>query len=292
MTNIRIENYCPTDGYNWEDIFLTNLMGVRVGDNLLPDTDGDGLSDRFETDPANIDKYGINVLTAFSLQAQVASQYYADLTLVTLGLDKNDRLNLRNCNTVSSNSSSAGTDSDNDALTDCEELLLGTDKNKPDSDGDGVPDGLEMRFGLNPLSPNDADLDPDQDGLSSYEEVRRNLPWNLSNTELISQQSFQYSNNTYVQNNKSCHNFLISNIPIIETPNGNHIIVYMIEKKLNPNNAVGGEITRLKVFNYWFPTSLLDNLELSITSSNINNNLASLVQTVCYDKTGLVMTCP
>ncbi|WP_223636389.1 Ig-like domain-containing protein [Corallococcus sp. EGB] len=52
-------------------------------------------------------------------------------------------------------------DSDNDGLTDAEEIALGTDPNNPDSDGDGIPDGIEVKVGhTNPL-----DDDSDDDGI-------------------------------------------------------------------------------------------------------------------------------
>ncbi|MHA1353007.1 MAG: hypothetical protein ACTSPP_09495, partial [Candidatus Heimdallarchaeaceae archaeon] len=45
-------------------------------------------------------------------------------------------------------------DSDNDSLTDYEEVkIYGTDPNNDDSDGDGDPDGKEIENGLDPLNP-------------------------------------------------------------------------------------------------------------------------------------------
>ncbi|MDO8617899.1 MAG: calcium-binding protein [Candidatus Uhrbacteria bacterium] len=43
------------------------------------------------------------------------------------------------------------TDSDQDGLTDEQELKLGTDPHNPDTDGDGYPDGEEVQKGYNPL---------------------------------------------------------------------------------------------------------------------------------------------
>ena len=53
--------------------------------------------------------------------------------------------------------------------------LLGTNPQDPDSDGDGLPDGWELRFALNPLSPCETNAliglsDPDGDGLSNLKE--------------------------------------------------------------------------------------------------------------------------
>ena len=42
-------------------------------------------------------------------------------------------------------------DSDDDRLSDSEELELGTDPNNPDTDGDGISDGTEVEEGTDPL---------------------------------------------------------------------------------------------------------------------------------------------
>jgi hypothetical protein len=52
----------------------------------------------------------------------------------------------------------------------------------PDTDGDGVPDWWESRYALNPLSQNDAALDPDGDGLSNLQEFLNATDPNVANT--------------------------------------------------------------------------------------------------------------
>ncbi len=60
-------------------------------------------------------------------------------------------------------------DSDNDGLTNSQELLAKTDPNNPDSDGDGLLDGIEVyTWHTNPLNP-----DSDGDGLNDSEEINR-----------------------------------------------------------------------------------------------------------------------
>ena len=62
----------------------------------------------------------------------------------------------------------ATVDSDNDGLSDAEELQLGTDPRNPDTDGDGLFDGEEEKvYHTNPL-----DKDTDKDGYSDGEEVQ------------------------------------------------------------------------------------------------------------------------
>ena len=71
-------------------------------------------------------------------------------------------------------------DSDQDGLSDAEELKLGTDPLLADSDHDGLGDGFEVKVALDPLHPNmvcntDASQDSDHDGLNDCEETFLNL---------------------------------------------------------------------------------------------------------------------
>ncbi|NPC68618.1 OmpA family protein [Corallococcus exiguus] len=79
----------------------------------------------------------------------------------------------------------AGTvDSDNDGLTDEEEILAGTDPNNPDTDGDGIPDGIEVKVGgTDPLDSDsdddgilDGNEDKDHDGIVDADETDPNNP--------------------------------------------------------------------------------------------------------------------
>ena len=58
----------------------------------------------------------------------------------------------------------ASRDTDGDGLADGEELKLGTDPRRVDTDGDGMPDGWELKNGLNPLA-QDGSGDSDGDGV-------------------------------------------------------------------------------------------------------------------------------
>ncbi|MBM4391461.1 MAG: putative metal-binding motif-containing protein [Deltaproteobacteria bacterium] len=64
-------------------------------------------------------------------------------------------------------------DSDDDQLTDAEEVARGTNPNNADTDGGGVSDGAEVKVdGTNPLDPgDDVPTDTDGDGLTDSEET-------------------------------------------------------------------------------------------------------------------------
>jgi hypothetical protein len=55
-------------------------------------------------------------------------------------------------------------DSDEDGLTDSQEVLYGTNPNNPDSDGDGFNDGEEVGAGTSPTDPTSTPVPPDTDG--------------------------------------------------------------------------------------------------------------------------------
>ena len=66
-------------------------------------------------------------------------------------------------------------DSDNDGLTDGEEVALGTDATDADSDNDGQTDGAEVTAGTDATDATDLFVDTDGDGISdAYEDKCRN----------------------------------------------------------------------------------------------------------------------
>ncbi len=71
-------------------------------------------------------------------------------------------------------------DTDNDGLSDYVEVrVTHTEPLIADTDNDGISDGWEIEFDLNPLSPDDAAEDPDQDGLTNLaESIAQTDPFN------------------------------------------------------------------------------------------------------------------
>ncbi|MFH1366484.1 MAG: hypothetical protein ABIH38_00650 [Patescibacteria group bacterium] len=99
-------------------------------------------------------------------------------------LTDNSDLNLNlNTNQAQDDSEivSLAIDSDNDGLTDMEEIIYGTDKNNPDTDGDGHLDGAEVENGYNPNGV--GKLDSDNDGLSDADEERYGTDKNNPDTD-------------------------------------------------------------------------------------------------------------
>jgi hypothetical protein len=93
---------------------------------------------------------------------------------------------------------SPGRDTDSDGLSDLDEYRNGTDPHNPDTDRDGMNDGWEVSWGLLPMDPSDAALDPDGDRVPNFREssigtvptgIYKVLPWApetpVENPELI-----------------------------------------------------------------------------------------------------------
>lgn len=67
-------------------------------------------------------------------------------------------------------------DSDQDGLSDQEELVYGTDPKNPDSDGDGYSDGTEIKSGYDPLKPAPGDkiIKSNKKIKENYEDIQDN----------------------------------------------------------------------------------------------------------------------
>jgi transglutaminase-like putative cysteine protease len=141
-----------TDNDGLEDGVEIDTVGT---DPTNPDTDDDGLEDGFEyNNDFNLTQDGIQRLDPLNRDTdgggvKDGTEYYNSLD----PLDPTDDITLR--------------DTDDDGLTDEDEIELGTDLNNPDSDKDGLLDGKEVHgFKTDPLRP-----DTDDDGLLDGEET-------------------------------------------------------------------------------------------------------------------------
>ncbi len=121
-------------------------------DPLYTDSDGDTLSDGDEA------RYGLDPTSRDS-----------DFDGVEDGDEREALVDLDGDGLVGA----ADPDMDDDGLTDLEEQeTYRTDERSRDTDGDGIPDGVEVRWGLDPLDRTDGVLDLDDDGLTNQQEYR------------------------------------------------------------------------------------------------------------------------
>lgn len=113
------------------------------------------------------------------------------------------------------------TDSDGDGFFDCEERYSGTNKVGSDSDGDGLLDFWEFRFGTAP-DINDAADDFDWDAVTNGEEVRIATDPLFESKSGRSQMAYRYNlTESAVIDGRRCYDFNVSNITISEVISDN-----------------------------------------------------------------------
>jgi len=127
---------------------LDTRLNVPLSLSASLDLDEDGIADDWEV--AN----GLNQLTANDAILDVDGDGRTALQEFQAGTDPNDR--------------------DEDGIINTEEIAQGYDIDNPDQDGDDILDGWEVANGLDPTNINDAQLDPDADGLSNLAEFTNN----------------------------------------------------------------------------------------------------------------------
>lgn len=111
-------------------------------------------------------------------------------------------------------------DTDGDGLSQYAEAYLKTRPTLVDSDADGVPDGMEVRYGLDPSNRLVSGIDTDADGTSDTEEFR--LGSNPVTRDVPFQQkgAYQFAVKSEVQADDSvCYDFKVSNLQLVTPPN-------------------------------------------------------------------------
>jgi hypothetical protein len=110
-------------------------------------------------------------------------------------------------------------DTDGDGLTQFEEDYLKTRTGIVDSDGDGVPDGVEARWGLDPLQSHPAGIDTDGDGVPDDKELRADSNPTRRDAAFYERNGYQYEVLAQVQPDDSvCYDFTVSNLQLVTPP--------------------------------------------------------------------------
>lgn len=112
-------------------------------------------------------------------------------------------------------------DTDGDGLRDCEERFLTTDPRLYDSDLDRIPDGMEVRLGLDPTNGDDALFDSDSDGTRNKEEVLIGYAPFVREpvTALPPKRVYDVTYLGETQDGRNCYDFDVSNI-LLHTSRG------------------------------------------------------------------------
>lgn len=210
-------------------LILQDLTSAPVNGQRLVDSDGDGLDDNRDN--------------AFTLKtspflADTDGDCFDDNFEALHAKDGFDAVkrDLRGCNPASPLTPNCTCrDTDGDGLDDrFAETYLGTNSNLVDSDADGIPDGLEVRYGLDPNRSN-VGVDTDGDGIEDLEEIRAGTNPGQQDRDLHNAEGYQYTTTARPQPNGSiCYDFTIANVRM-HTP---------------PSHA--GQLEGFNLFKLWF----------------------------------------
>lgn len=264
--DVKVSNYCPPANASLKEVFASNHSAFLYDDNFIPDWDRDGLSDQYETNIKERVRFDIHVSSN-----DTNGDSYSDLMNVRMGFDSENQFRLTRCDTGLN-------DNDFDGLTDCEEAALESDPLRPDTDGDGIPDGVELRYSLNPNDPADASIDADHDGLSNLLEVKANSPLKQTNTIYTKNISLGYQLENYqAETGENCYDLTVSNIPVMDVTNGNYVRIYFYETHLSVSGTQTEELSQLQQLNIVIDRNVIHDFEIEIQKDNSNRRQFEVV---------------
>ncbi|MBU8894454.1 calcium-binding protein [Corallococcus sp. H22C18031201] len=198
-------NYAPLNNALKLKRFFAFNRNVQVRDGkLMPDSDGDGVSDDDERamglDPTQPDTDQDGLMDGIELR---------------MGLDPLKADVISGCN--------VNLDEDGDRLNSCEERVLGTNPCMGDTDGDGLPDLVEALSHTNPLVPEDLQ-DSDRDGLTNVQEVESHSDPLSADLDFHRDRGYGYSLKEAPPSvdNRPCYRARVENVslvPTLERPN-------------------------------------------------------------------------
>lgn len=187
--------------------FLQPQRAIAVGGAWKVDDDGDGVANDDEvaggSDPFVADTDGDGFDDGFE-RARVSE-----------GFDVRVR-DRRGCDT-SVDPGCTPRDTDGDGLSQYAEAYLGTTISSVDSDLDGVPDGLEVRWGLDPRSPLDPAADSDGDGVLDRDELIRGSDPRFAEPAGFVGMQVTTQPGVVQSDGRVCYDFRVEKVPMVAT---------------------------------------------------------------------------
>lgn len=212
--NLGALDYSSLYSPNVMKSFFVQAMSSEAGEDARKvDTDGDGLIDELDNDfthatsryVADSDEDGFDDM----FEVRRADDGFQPATRDGRGCDPNSPLTL-DC---------VAADTDGDGLSQYAEDYLNTRRTIIDSDGDGIPDGLEVKYGLDPRLRLLNGLDTDGDGTSDNIEIRMGSNPVFRDRSFQEKNAFQYKISSEVEGNHVCYDFTVSNLQLVTPPN-------------------------------------------------------------------------
>ncbi len=193
--------------YGLAGFFALNMNAIPTETGAAVDSDRDGLPDDVEF-IAGLDR----------LSADTDGDGFSDLfefKFASKGFDPEDA-------DIPAMGCAANLDRDGDGLRECEEIFLGSDPLLPDTDGDRIPDGIELRLGMD-ATVHDTKIDHDFDGVLSGDEVAMGTSPLLFDEEELVVHQVHYSvvagDFNEVTENR-CYDFTVQNVTLVPSLRG------------------------------------------------------------------------
>ncbi|MBJ6761100.1 VWA domain-containing protein [Myxococcaceae bacterium JPH2] len=223
-------------------LFVESLSSAPGEDKRVLDSDGDGVPDdqdnsvELKTNPFNTDSDGDCLDDGFEWRRW------------DQGFRPSNDLDARGCNPASPLTPKCScSDTDGDALSQFAEQYLKTREGIVDSDGDGAPDGLESKWGLNPLQATVAGLDTDGDGIPDDAELRAGSDPTRRDRTFYERFGYQYETKiAEVRPDQSiCYDFTVTNLQLVTTQDST-------DESKKPKPSRPGVKQGFNLFKVWF----------------------------------------
>ncbi len=194
-----------------KELFAENVNAFPTVDGPEVDSDGDGLPDSLD---------GTKALGTQQLEADSDGDGFSDSFEVAHKAEGFDPLvpDPRGCKAINGVPARYSCqDVDGDGLSEAAEAYLGTNQRLFDTDADGIPDGLEVKLGLDPTVPNSKLMDHDLDGVPDILEVFQHTNPLLDDRVVHLRDRYLYDlSDPIVQTNGTlCYDFRVSNIRLL-----------------------------------------------------------------------------
>lgn len=198
-----------------KEIWITNPNAIWDGNVLVADSDADGISNQQEitlgSDPYNYDSDGNGVGDGVEYRVSGDTRPCQDAQCRSTAANP-----FTTCRSLAlSTNPIVYPDTDKDFLNDCEERLLGSDRRDPDSNRDYVPDWIAFVNQIQMIQgTSDLFTDPDRDGLTNYQELKKNSPLRVNNSLVSNLQELIYTGRMVSTNqDQDCFSYQIQKLP-------------------------------------------------------------------------------
>jgi len=213
--NLGVLDYSSLASRNvMKTLMLQSLSSEPGAQGRVVDTDGDGTIDEFDNDFTN---------KTIKTQGDSDDDGFDDTFEIRRFDDgfRPDSKDGRGCNPMSPLTPNCRSrDTDGDGLSQFAEDYLKSRPTLVDSDADGIPDGMEVRYGLDPITRLLSGIDTDGDATSDSDEFRMGSNPIVRDKAFQEKSQYQYSiESETLSDGRVCYDFKISNIQMVTPPN-------------------------------------------------------------------------